>query len=279
MPALTIVIVSYNSAAVLGKLLAPLAGHGMDITVVDNGSLDQSQSIARGFPGVQVIESGNIGYGRAANLGFRAAQTPYVLLINPDVVISRESIGAMLALAESDPSVGIVSGQMFYREGGQKHYGKSYDFTGNAAYVEWVVGALMLIRRDALDRVGMFDENIFLFYEETDLCKRFLKAGYKIAVAKDAEAEHEEGGSSSPSIRVLKIKAWHAAWSKSYFHRKHSPALVYFEKSISKIIRSLTKVITATSREARIKNWYELKGVLAFMRGASAFENNVGRLT
>lgn len=270
MPALTIVTVTYNSAAVLAKLLAPLAGHGMDIVVVDNGSQDTTRDVAKNFPGVKVIESRNIGYGRAANLGFRAATTPYVLLINPDVIISKESIDAMLALAESDPAIGIVSGRMA---------GKSYDFTGNAAYVGWVVGALMLMKKDALDKVGMFDENIFLFYEETDLCRRFSKAGYKIAVAKDAEAEHEEGGSSSPSIRVLKIKAWHAAWSKAYFHKKHSSPLVYFEKSLSKIIRSITKVITTTNHEKRIKNWYELKGALAAMRGVSAFENNVGRLT
>jgi len=280
---LTIVTVTYNSASVLPRLLAPLAGPDMPIIVVDNGSLDQGQTIAAAYPGVQVIKNRNTGYGRGANLGFAAATTPYVLLVNPDVVISKASIDAMLKALEANPQLGITSGRMYHTGGTNKCYEREYMFDASGlAKVDWVVGALMLIRTDALKKVGGFDENIFLFYEETDLCRRFAKAGYGLAVVRDAEAEHEAGTSSPPSDKVLMIKAWHSSWSKAYFHHKHFSKAVFFKKTIARVIRASSKTLFAMitgDRHGRIKNSYELKGTLAYLRGADAFENGIGRLT
>jgi len=279
---LTLVTVTYNSSAVIGSLLAPLAG--MDTIVVDNASSDNTCEIASGFPGVRIIPNKNEGYGRAANRGFSHAHTPYILLLNPDVVISKESVDAMLAAMESDPKIAVASARIFSQtQDGAKKFTHTYAFDANGiAYVEWVVGAVMLIRYETLQKCGMFDENFFLFFEETDLCKRFVDAGYKLAVVQAAEAEHSEGSSSAPSLKLLKIKAWHNAWSKIYFQRKHLAYGVFACKAIAKIVRSIGKIYLACLQgnvQARTENIYALRGAVAAVFGIKAFKNDVGRFT
>lgn len=270
MQQLTIVTVTYNSSAVINRLLTTLHAPEWNIIVVDNGSHDECSTIAASFPNVHVIASDNIGYGRAANVGFREVKTPYVLLVNPDVEITCETIRSMVACMERHPDIGILGANMsaIPAEGLQE--------------VDWIVGALMLIRMEALAKVGMFDENIFLFYEETDLCKRFVKMGWRLAILQSAIARHEAGTSSPPSLKVLKIKAWHSAWSKAYYYHKHFSRLRTLKKCFTKITTTLfriSKYALLGNTRRTLQNSYELLGILAYMMGMEAFKNNVGRLT
>jgi N-acetylglucosaminyl-diphospho-decaprenol L-rhamnosyltransferase len=283
MSELTIVTVTYNSSAVIGTLLESLRAVDASVIVVDNGSSDTTIAIASAFPNVRVIKSGNIGYGCGANRGFTEAKTPYVLLVNPDVILSKEAVETMLAAASARPDIGILGAKMFKRlADGSKEYSELPAFAPDGlAYSKWIVGALMLIRADALKKLGAFDENIFLFYEETDLCKRFTDAGYKIAITQ-AEAEHAIGNSSAPSDKLLKIKAWHSAWSKAYYYRKHFSTFTYYKKAVSKILTALIRIGKSTIRGDRqgvTKNLYELRGTVSFLCGAGAFDGGVGRLT
>lgn len=270
MPPLTIVTVTYNSSEVLGRLLASVHSPDIETLVIDNGSQDCSLAVAATFPHVRVLQQGNIGYGRAANVGFREVHTPYALLVNPDLEISRETIDQMLACMEANPDIGILGANL----------------TGEPAagltYVDWIVGALMFIRMEALAQVGSFDEQIFLFYEESDLCQRFMQAGWRLAVLQSAQATHDVGTSSSESDRVLKIKSWHMAWSKCYYYRKHFSTGRYARKCLIKIMASVFRTVKAlfTGNPRRVVNHaYELLGVVAFLCGMGAFKNGVGRLT
>lgn len=267
---LTIVTVTYNSASVLPKLLHALGNVDADIIVVDNCSHDDTVAQAREFPNVRIIESGNVGYGAGANKGFHEATTPYVMLVNPDVEIEPDAIAKMVECMNEHPDVGILGANL------TNEPGKGLRLT------DWVVGALMMIRRDALMKVGMFDEKIFLFFEETDLCKRFMAAGYKIGKLLDAHAHHDIGGSSLPSMKVLKVKAWHAAWSKAYYYDKHYSHETYMHKCWTKILTSLMRVIRyglTFNRQRMVKALYEGRGVIAYMMGKPAFKDGVGRLT
>lgn len=280
---LTIVTVTYNSSSVIGALLESVRGVGAEIIVVDNGSSDDTLAIAAGYPHVRIIKNANSGYGRAANLGFAAANTPYVLLANPDVVFSAGAIEAMVASAESHPDIAILSANIFERDNGKKHFLRSYDFDAEGlATTDWVVGAVMFMRRDVIQKLGGFDENIFLFYEETDLCLRAVKAGYRIAVVRAAEAQHEAGSSSGESVRVAGIKAWHAAWSKAYYHRKHFSRLTYARKCISGVVNSVRRMgvalLLCNMREYS-RHRHALLGWIAGIRGESAFENGAGKHT
>jgi N-acetylglucosaminyl-diphospho-decaprenol L-rhamnosyltransferase len=281
---LTIVTVTYNSACVIARLLESLAAVDATKIVVDNGSTDETARIAAGYSGVRVMRNRNTGYGRAANLGFQQTQTPYVMVVNPDVVLGAHAIDAMLAAIRGRPDIGIVGARMFHRPGnGGKVFTSDPAFDAQGlAYVPWIIGALMLMRRDALQKVGMFDENIFLFYEEKDLCSRFEKAGYKLAVVASAEAEHAEASSSTPSLQVLKIKAWHASWSMAYYYRKHFSRVTYARKASSKIARAFAGALgslLAGNGQGAVHHLYELSGTLAACLGLKAFHRDVGRLT
>lgn len=264
----TIVTVTYNSAAVIGPLLASLAG--CDVIVVDNGSTDGTRAAVRRHAGARLIEGANIGYGAAANRGFAQVATPYAMLVNPDVTIAPDAISAMAAHMDANHDIGIVGA----------------NFSGVAGpglfEVPWISGALMLIRMEMLQKTGGFDERIFLFYEETDLCHRFVDAGWRIAVAEDAMATHIEGRSSAPSLHVLRIKAFHAAWSKCYYFRKHFSRAMYRRKAFGKLLQSMLRLLKSCvsfNRAGVVRNTYECLGVLAYMVGMSAFKNGVGRLT
>ena len=285
MSELTIVTVTYNSAGVIAGLLDSLPADVAAI-VVDNGSTDETTRIVAGYNGVRLIRNRNTGYGRAANLGFLQTQSPYVMLVNPDVVLGKDTIGEMLACMRSRPDIGIVGARMFQRQPGgrgAKTYAVSPPFSADGlAYTGWIVGALMLIRREALQQVGMFDENIFLFFEETDLCVRFANAGYKLAIVESAEAEHTEASSSTPSLSVQKIKAWHAGWSKAYYYRKHFSRAMYVRKASGKMLGSLVRVLRSVAvgdGRGVVQHYYELNGALAACLGVAAFNDGVGRLT
>ena len=281
----TIVTVSYNSSSVLGRLLGALQVPGLQIIVIDNGSSDESRAIAQSYPNVRLIAGGNIGYGRAANRGFSEVATPYALLLNPDVVISPEAVEKMLTCADAHPDIGLLGAQMFaYDAAGKKIYERPLEFDADGlSYTDWLVGAAMLIRMDALAKVGGFDERIFLFYEETDLCRRFAVAGYKLAIMRDAEAEHVAGTSCGVVCsRIHKLKYWHAGWSKAYYARKHSPWLGYAKECCARLPNTAVKFLRAVlagDKQNSLKHYYILRGTMAAMIGRTSFKNGVGRHT
>jgi len=282
MSSLTIVTVTYNSSAVIAAMLASVP-QGIDIIVVDNASSDDTVMVVSANPHVHIIQNSNTGYGRGANRGLSEVKTPYALLVNPDVILSENAVAIMLASMETHPGIGMCAARLFQRDGTGKHYAANPVFDAEGiAHVEWLSGALLMIRMEALEKTGMFDENIFLFYEETDLCKRFIKSGHTLALLRGAEAEHAEGNSSPPSLHVLKIKAWHGGWSRSFYYRKHFPRSTYWRKSIGKLMGNKIRFYKALFRRdkaAMIKISYESLGVLSYMCGMKPFKNGVGRFT
>jgi len=276
---ITIIVVTHNSEKSIDSCLRALPP-GQKILVLDNGSHDQTIERASVYPQVTVIRNANIGYGRAANIGFSHVTTPYALLLNPDVKMEDGALAAMVDCAEKFPAIGIVGGQMFHETDGRKIYENAYDFNADGlCYTDWMVGAMMLFRMDALRRVGFFDEHIFLFFEETDLARRFLRAGVKIAVCAQAQAEHAAGNSSPKSLRVARIRAWHYAWSRCYFHKKHYGLATALRKACPKLFKNLKNLLCMRKTMLHI-NACEIMGLLSFFTGIGAYrKNGAGRLT
>lgn len=280
---LTIIIVTYNSEKILAFCLDTLP-QSQKIIVLDNGSKDQTVAIASRYSHVEIIKNANIGYGRAANIGLSMVKTPYALLINPDVAVDDESIKVMMDYADRYPEVGIIGGRMFHKANGQTVYERTYDFDEHGfCYCDWIIGALMLLRMEALGRVGNFDDKIFLFFEETDLFMRIERAGFKIGVCRNAMAEHSLGSSTPPSLRVTKIRAWHYAWSHGYFYWKHYGLGVSIRKSLPKALDNIINILKYSllmRKEKAARNLFALLGLASFFMGIKAFKKNaLGRLT
>ena len=237
MAGLVAVVVAHDSAEALPACLSALAAERVPAVVVDNASRDRSAAIAEAA-GAQVIRNArNEGYGRANTRGIRAAtQARYVLILNPDVTLRPGAADALLAAAERWPEAGLFAprivepdGRFFYQPRSllapylTNPKGRRDPPSGDAC-APFLSGACLMIERGLFLALGGFDERIFLFYEDDDLCRRIADSGRALVHVHGAEALHGRGRSSAPERgRVFRTR-WHQAWSRAYVARKYGLA-------------------------------------------------------
>ena len=216
-PLVSFIVVTWNSARYIEACLRSIEGQShpnVETLLVDNASSDDTVSIVQEkFPGVQLVRSGgNVGFAEANNVGMRRARGRYVALLNPDALASPRWTEKLLEELENDASLAAASGRIFYLgEGGPDRESvfctwpkvapfssKPLNFHGDEprALVDYLSGAAMLVRKEAVDRVGMMDPGYFLYFDETDWCARMIRAGYGLLYVPEAEAWHKV----SPSV-------------------------------------------------------------------------------
>lgn len=233
---LSIIIVNWNTRDLLAQALQSVydtaQGLAFEVFVVDNASSDGSAAMVRErFPDVRLIENAeNVGFARANNQAIRASAGEYVLLLNSDARVTGDCVSQMARLMDERADVGIVGPQLVYPDGrpqaacgplpslaseirslfgldrlgwgGGHRGGSTQDFRETG----YVAGACMMIRRRALDEVGLLDEGYFMFSEEIDLCYRAHQAGWKVMHLPGALAIHVGGGSTGVTPeRILRL--------------------------------------------------------------------------
>ena len=188
----TIVVATFYSEGVIGPCLTSIPDQ-YPVVVVDNGSTDGTVTEARtARPGPTIIELGrNLGFGSACNHGIAASPTPLVLLQNPDAQMPPETYEALVRAMEATPGAALLGAD---RKGSGEASGRLVD-------TDYVSGSAMLIRRAAFEPGPVFDENIFLYAEDRELCERALKTGWRVANVAGAAVYHARRD-SSPSIDV-----------------------------------------------------------------------------
>lgn len=206
-PDVSVVLVCWNNAADLSRCLASLFGaglrHTLDVVVVDNGSVDGSQQmLAQQYPQVRLIQNDtNVGLAAASNQGIRATAGRFVLLLNNDTIVNAPSIDILVEVLEAHPGAGAAAGRLLNADGSfQSGYARfstlaeellvatglgewlwpGYPVHRDATAltpVGWMCSACLLLRRDALDDVGLLDDTYFIYGDEVDLQYRLAKAG------------------------------------------------------------------------------------------------------
>jgi GT2 family glycosyltransferase len=256
-PALSVVIVNYNGGALLRECLTSLWAAlepGAEVLLVDNASTDGSLTgLEITFPGLQVIRNArNVGYARANNQALQRARGRYFLLLNPDVVLEREAVATAQAYLDAHADVSILGARVlrpdgrldpparrsfktpstyFYKMTGlarafphHPRFGRYYlSFLneGEIHDVDSVVGAFLMIRRAAVERVGFLDERFFMYCEDEDWCWRVKRAGGRVVYHPGVVVHHRKGASTGQHpFRML----YH--WHRSLFlyHRKNIAA-------------------------------------------------------
>jgi N-acetylglucosaminyl-diphospho-decaprenol L-rhamnosyltransferase len=249
---LTVVIVNYNAGEFLNRCLSSVTAAGgdiaVDVVVVDNASRDGSVvAAARAHPGIRLIEnSDNRGFAAAANQGISATDAPFVFLLNPDAEITGGTLAALVKVARERSRAGAVGCLVRNPDGTIQpsarrvprlfealmhaflgpslpgnRWSRSYTMAGwdrsTEREVEWISGSAMLLRRQALDDVGAFDEGYFMYVEDVDLCTRLRSAGWKVLFSPEVEAVHAMGVSSRGQSRRMAFA--HSASIYRYFEK------------------------------------------------------------
>ena len=253
-PELSVIIVNHNGGPLLGACLERLAGAippGSEIVLVDNASADGSaDDLEARFPGLRVIRNArNVGYGTANNQALQVALGRYILLLNPDVLVSPQAIRTGLDFLAANPDVGILGARVLLPDGRldpparrsfktpatylykalglsrafprHRRFGRyylSYLDEHEMADVDSVVGAFMLMPRRLVGEIGGFDERFFLYCEDEDLCWRARQAGWRVVYHPGVVVEHRKG--SSTRRRPFRTTYhWHR--SLLLYHRKN----------------------------------------------------------
>jgi len=252
---ISIIIVNYNTCRLTLECLQSVyqseTHYSYEIILIDNHSQDDSvESIRTRYPGVQVIANPeNTGFARANNQGFAAASGRYMLLLNSDTVVRQDTLETMISLMDRRPELGASgckvilpdgsldkacrrgfptpAASFYYAFGFSKLFPDKPRFNGyqlgyldaDAEYpVDCLVGAFMVVRREAIDKVGGLDENFFMYGEDLDWCYRIKEAGWGIYYYPQTTIVHLKGGSARR--RPLRIVyEFHRAMV--LFHRKH----------------------------------------------------------
>ncbi|MBW2082870.1 MAG: glycosyltransferase [Deltaproteobacteria bacterium] len=232
-----IVIVSYKSKAYLlaclESILRSLDGEKGRIFVEDNNSGEDLTGLRKRFPQIELnLNTQNLGFARAANKGISRGNAPYILLINPDSLVRPGFFEQAISFMEGNPSVGILGPMIMNVDGSIQGSARSFPTPLTAWFgrssllsrlfpenritrknvlsmlsdgttpmkVDWVSGACMVIRRKALEDVGLFDEQFFMYWEDADICRRMRERRWEVVYFPRAQIVHYSGVSSSQRV-------------------------------------------------------------------------------
>lgn len=222
----------------------------VETIVFDNGSADGSADMVReDFPWVHLMESEvNLGFTKGNNLAIGQSEGRYILLLNPDTEVVGDALGTMMAYMESHPRAGALGPQLMNPDGTTQSSRRRFPtmataflestvlqpwFQGSGILkryylldrpddetqpVDWVVGAALLIRREALHQVSPLDEEFFMYSEELEWCYRLKAQGWEVVYLPTAQVVHQEGRSSE---QVLAARHIHFQRSKVLFFKKY----------------------------------------------------------
>ncbi|HXB01665.1 MAG TPA: glycosyltransferase family 2 protein [Opitutaceae bacterium] len=246
-PILSIIIVAYKSRDEIGPCLESLPrgldGRAVEVVVVDNSPGDGAGELIRTqFSWVDYVAADkNLGFGRANNLGYASSHGECVLFLNPDTVCNEAALAHCVARVRAEREIGLISPKLVLADGAmdlacrrsiptlwdgfcrasglagafsRTGFFAGYNLTHLPADGTYEVGAIngafMLARREVLERVGLFDENFFMYGDDLDLCIRMKRAGYKIIYDGRVQVTHLKGVSVAKDYDAMALAIFDA---------------------------------------------------------------------
>jgi len=292
----SVVIVSYNSRSVLDPCLQSLKKQNVfddtEVIVVDNASSDGTPTMVRErHPWVKLIAGRkNVGFSRGVNIGIREARGEYFLILNPDTVVHPDSIERLLGFMKRTPSAGIVGPKLVYSDGTLQYscrrfytwkvlvlrrtiLGKilknsaavadhlMHDFDhASTREVDWILGACLLVRRRAVESVGLLDERFFLYFEDVDWCYRMRQKGWKVFYHAEAVVIHSYARESAQSVINRSVIAHLASLIRYY--DKWNPVFYLLKKYREVIKIALFLVVDIAAFNLAFVSAYYLREAL-----------------
>ncbi len=288
---LTVIIVTYRTNKEILFDCIKSIDSGIKIIIVENtNNQDLKNEIENSFKNISVILSNeNLGYGSGNNLGRKYSNTRYIFISNPDTVYSNNFFSSVKDYINQDLEFSIIGASYsdhsnFLSYGGftnkatNKYKVSEYNDNG-LKIVDWVMGCSMLIDLKNIKTEYLFDENIFFFYDETDLCRRVKKLNGKIfnsnkLIVKHLGQKGSIGSEEEFKVEAEKFRNWHLMWSEFYYHKKHNGYFFSFRKVFGKLTRSLIKMIFFTltnQKNKKIIYKYRFFGIINSILGKKSW--------
>jgi len=294
---LSVVIVNWNTKNLLLQCLESLCqmvkGTEMEVFVVDNGSTDGSVVAAKAkFPEVTFIQNQtNLGFARANNQALGLAKGKYLLLLNPDTQVKEGAVERLISFMDAHPEAGGAGAQLLNSDGSKQNSIANFPSLAtellNKRLLRWlfpkaypgkernyrepievdsVIGACMIVRREAIGQVGLLDEDYFLFLEETDWCYRMKKAGWKIYHVPQAQIYHFQGKGVEIEKKRAKVE-YHC--SRYRFFKKNRGSLQWSILLIGSVIKLIVELfmmgIACLFTFFAVKKWKKRLSIYAYL--------------
>lgn len=279
MPDVSVIVVNWNTRSLLERCLAAVQANAgplsVELIVVDNASSDDSVAmvLAR-FPEARLIANAeNVGFARANNQGLAAAAGRYCLLLNSDAFLDAGALERLVQYLDAHPRAGAAGPRLRYEDGSLQRscfafptlwtelwqalwldrlfprsrvfgrYWMTYWDVDDTREVDSLMGAVLILRREAIDQIGGLDETFFMYSEEVDLCYRLRQAGWQNHFVHTATAMHLWGGSARqvPAQTFLRLYR-----SRLQFFQKHYGAVTTAGLRLILFGSSLVRVLGAT---------------------------------
>jgi O-antigen biosynthesis protein len=239
-----------NLVSVYGKII-PLAS--CEIIVVNNDEKENLTEIKNNFPDIKIIDHRkNIGFGSANNLGAKMARGRYLFFLNPDSEIISDNIRQVIDEFESNEKIGIIGSQLLEADGKIQKWsaGEEINFTSlvlnniglprdkkiwkrkEKKAADWVSGTAMFARKEVFEKIGGFDGQFFMYFEDADLCRRIKKTGKSVIYFPAYKILHKSGRSYSSK----KIQKKHYYDSQEHYFKKNRPKIEYWAVKIMRKI-------------------------------------------
>jgi len=284
-PDLSIILVCWNNKDYLEPCLDSLHESNMrydyDVVVVDNGSTDGSQDMLREkYPQVKIIQNDhNVGLGKASNQGIEATSGRHILLLNNDTIVNGPSLDSMVEFLDTNPNAGAVGGKLLNPDGSvQSCYNDfpslreefliatrlgEYIWEGYPGKIKgdeiisvgWMGSACLMLRRSALDKVGLLDEEYFIYGDEADIQYRLKEAGWQMYYLPQATTIHFGGGSMNRWGRRKMVYRGHMLFFRKNYGPFRTAALrvMLGALSLAKLVIWGAAYVLPGSRERALK--------------------------
>ncbi len=303
---LSIIIVNWNTKDLLQQCLRSvyknIPNMKFEVYVVDNNSSDSSpEMIKKVFPQVKLIEnSRNDGFARANNKAIRKSRGRYVLLLNSDTIVLGDALIRMVEFADEHKEVGVLGCKLVNKNGTLQYSAARFPtlatvilggnivprvmarlfrikrFPGQTYLnekdhnklqeVDWVVGACILVRSEAIKEAGLLDENLFVYGEEIEWCIRLKKAGWSVFYFPDAQIIHYGGGSSKGQSQVKSIM-YRRTFAERYIYHKHHNGLSSSIYDLLITIMAMVKLLLWGSLLLVLRNKHKVLAQLSYHQG------------
>ena len=236
---ITIVITTFNSDKKITSCLDSIANKCKVIIVENSKNKNLKKELEKKYSNVScIIADTNLGYSKSNNLGLSKVSTRYSLILNPDTLLEENTLNNFISSVKKNNDFAIL-GPLLYQ-------GKNYSLdTLNQIEVENLKGFAMFLNMEKFKKIGFFDENFFLYFEEIDLCKRVRNFKEKIYLDPTIKIFHKGASSVDDSFKdeIELTRNWHWMWSTFYYHKKHKNFLIALIIIFPKLFSSIFKVI------------------------------------